>query len=221
VIEARVRELARYWPEVNRPLAELALQVEGRRLLVKRNGAILEPHGQQRFDFSSPDWPDGTEVATIRLRPAQSASSPPSTEQLFAQAEDLEDAGDTAAAADLYRTVLVAGGPNPQACFRLAECLYRLGDLTAARERYSMAIELDESYLEARANLGCVLAELGQTDLAIAAFEGALALHADFADAHYHLARLLTSVGRSDEAEQHRLRFAELSPASPWMAGSS
>jgi tetratricopeptide (TPR) repeat protein len=84
-----------------------------------------------------------------------------------------------------------------------------------------MAIEIDEAFLEARANLGCILAELGETVLAIAAFEGALALHPDYADAHYHLARLLAIAGRDGAARQHRQRFEELAPASPWVHHSA
>lgn len=217
MIEARLRELSQHWPGVHRPLAKLTLQVEGRRLLVKRDDAILEVHGQQRFDFSHALESD--DAATIPLRPGQAAQ--PSAEQLVAQAEEHEDSGDVVGAADLYRAALVSGGPSAQTCFQLAECLYRLGDLTAARERYSMAIELEDDFLEARANLGCVLAELGQSDLAIAAFEGALALHADYADAHYHLARLLEIAGRPDEAQRHRERFEALAPASPWVDHSA
>jgi tetratricopeptide (TPR) repeat protein len=204
-IESQFHQLTQRWPG-------LQLSVEGRRLLVHRGEAILETHGQQRFDFSHAA--DSADAATILLRPCQAAQ--PSAEQLIAQAEEHEDSGDAAGAADLYRAALVAGGLSPQVCFQLAECLYQLNDLSAARERYCIAIELDDAFLEARANLGCVLAELGQTELAIAAFEGALALHADYADAHYHLARLLASAGRGAEARQHRQRFEELSPASPW-----
>lgn len=215
-IEARLQELARHWPGVNRPLADLAVQVEGRRLLIKRGDAILEAHGQQRFDFSG-DCDAADEAVTIPLRPGQASEARHTPEQLVAQAQVYEDAGELAEAADLYRSALVAGGADPQICFQLAECLYRLGELSAARERYAMAIELDDAFLEARANLGCVLAELGQTDLAIAAFEGALALHADYADAHYHLAQLLAAAGRPEEAKRHRQRFQELAPASPWL----
>jgi tetratricopeptide (TPR) repeat protein len=209
-IESQFRELIQRWPG-------LKLSVAGRRLLVHRGEAILETHGQYRFDFAASS--DSGDAATIPLRPRQPAHQ--SVEQLIAQAEEHEDAGDIAGAADLYRAALVAGGPNAQVCFQLAECLYQLNDLAAARERYSMAVELDEKFLEARANLGCVLAELGQTELAIAAFEGALALHADYADAHYHLARLLASAGRDEEAGRHRQRFEELSPASPWVDHSA
>jgi tetratricopeptide (TPR) repeat protein len=215
-IDRQLGKLARCWPGVSRPLAQLALEVEGRRLLVKRGGAVLEAHGQQRFDFGRAD----DEESTIPLRIGQPRSNLATAEQLVAQAEELDEAGDPASAADLYRAALVAGGPTAQVCFQLAECLYQLGDLSAARERYWMAIELDDAFLEARANLGCVLSELGQTELAIGAFEGALALHPDYADAHYHLIRLLESSGRISDAERHRRRFAELAPASPWLGVS-
>ena len=204
-IERQIHGLDERWPDA-------APLVEGRKLLVRRGDAILQADGQQRFDFA--EAADSGGVETIQIRGNQAAQ--PSAEQLVAQAEEREEAGDDAGAVDLYRSALVAGGANAQVCFQLAECLYRLGDLSAARERYSMAIELEEGFLEARANLGCVLAELGETELAIAALEGALALHGDFADAHYHLARLLAAAGREDDALHHRQRFQELAPASPW-----
>ena len=91
-------------------------------------------------------------------------------------AAELEEDGQLAAAADMYRAAMAAGGPKAEICFQVAELLYRLGDLGGARERYYMAVELDEDYVEARANLGCVLAETGQHELAVAAFEGRTAL---------------------------------------------
>jgi tetratricopeptide (TPR) repeat protein len=205
-IESQLVELKARWPGLNPT-------VEGRQLLVRQGEAILEAHGQQRFDFAAASSDDDCEAIPLR----HNQLDHPSPHQLIAQAEAHEEAADDAGAADLYRAALVAGGPTPQVCFQLAECLYRLGDLTAARERYSIAIELADDFLEARANLGCVLAELGQNELAIAAFEGALALHAGYADAHYHLARLLEGTGRAEEARLHRQRFEELSPASPWI----
>ena len=115
-------------------------------------------------------------------------------------AAELEEDGQLAAAAEMYRAAMAAAGPKAEICFQVAELLYRLGDLGGARERYYMAIELDEDYVEARANLGCVLAETGQRELAVAAFEGALRYHPDYADVHYHLARTL------DEMDQPRAR---------------
>jgi tetratricopeptide (TPR) repeat protein len=209
---------------LQRPLAELALIVEGRQLLIRTGESLVEPSGQKRFNWlvgeeaAESSHPDGP---ILRLRPPHAGDASPTLEQLLAAAEELEQGGDLPAAADMYRAALVAGGTNAQICFQLAECLYRLNDLTAARERYSMAVEIDEDFVEARANLGCVLAELGQTDLAIAALQGALDLHVDYADAHYHLARLLAAAGQGPAAEQHRQRFAELAPESPWLGNTA
>lgn len=145
-----------------------------------------------------------------------SSDRPVTADQLRRMAAELEEAGQLAEAADMYRAAMAAAGPDPETCFQLAELLYRLGDLSAARERYYTAIELDEDYVEARANLGCVLAETGQWELAVAAFQGALTYHGGYADVHYHLARTLDELGRRDEAEVHWRTFLAMAPDSPW-----
>ena len=127
-------------------------------------------------------------------------------------AAELEEDGQLAAAADMYRAAMAAAGPKAEICFQVAELLYRLGDLGGARERYYMAIELDEDYVEARANLGCVLAETGQHDLAVAAFEGALRYHPDYADVHYLMARTLDEMDRREQAEEHWRAFLAEAP---------
>ncbi len=215
-IEARLRDLARHWPQVARPLAELSLSMEGGKLLVKRHGEIIESSGQKRLGFEDAASSEDLEHSTLALPAAQFHSAPHTPAQLLAWAEERDDAGDDLAAADLYRAALAAGGPNAAICFQLAECLYRLGELAAARERYCMALELDDRSLEARANLGCVLAELGQNELAIAAFQGVLALQEQHADAHYHLAQLFSANGEAAQAREHRQQFEQLMPSSPW-----
>lgn len=213
--------LARYVPHVERPLAELAVVIEGKHLLVRQGEELVEPSGQLRFDFSAADGPDADElsesqrVVSLEDRRREILSHTTPQEMLLAAGE-LEDEGRLDAAADMMRAALAAGGPNAEISFMLAELLYQLGDLSAARERYYMAVELDEDYVEARANLGCILAETGERELAVAAFEGALEFHADYADAHYHLARTLDELGLASKAEAHWRDFLRLSPDSPW-----
>jgi tetratricopeptide (TPR) repeat protein len=204
----------------------LSVIVEGKEILLRQGDGLIEPGGQLRFDFQAaehhaapPDpWspaPDTGQVLSIADR-ADGADPAKSPRELCCLADRLEEAGDLAGAAEMYRAAMAAGGPSAEICFRLAELLYRLGDLGGARERYYMAIELDEDYVEARANLGCVLAETGQLDLARAAFMGALAYHPDYADVHYHLARLLEELGHGCEAADHWRAFLDLAPDSPW-----
>jgi tetratricopeptide (TPR) repeat protein len=222
-IVRKLGEIARQFRDVQRPLAELNLVLEGRTLLVRRGHDLLEPGGQMRIDFdahtneSADELPATIPSPAIFLAPrGHDLAEQAAPEQLARWAADLDEAGDLRTAAEMYRAALAAGGPQPELCFQLAEVLYRAGDLSAARERYFAALELDENYLEARANLGCVLLDLGEKELAVAAFEGALQLHESYADVHYHLARTLDSLGRAAEAAPHWSRFAELAPDSPW-----
>lgn len=224
-LEKKLSALARYCPDVERPLAQLSVIVRDKRILLRQGEGLVEPGGQLHFDFDA--WepapaeggaaPAGLVAGTLRFpEPAPERAEPHRPAELCRLAAELEEQGQLAEAADVYRAALAAGGPVAEVCFALAEILYRLDDLPGARERYFMAIELDEDYVEARANLGCVLSELGQYALATAAFEGALALHPGYADAHYHLARTLDRLGNPAEADAHWQAFLRLAPTSPW-----
>jgi tetratricopeptide (TPR) repeat protein len=219
-IEKQLAALARLLPDVRRPLAQLSVIVEGKRLLLRQGDGLIEPGGQWRFDFDAVESDAGQTAAEAGLVSIPSLSSsetrPATPAELMALAAEMEDEGELDSAVHLLRAALAAGGPTAAGCFQLAELLYRLDRPEAAIERYSMAIELDEDYVEARANLGCVLAERGERELAAAAFEGALAYHGDYPDAHYHLARTLEELGRQDQASEHWRAFLKLAPDSPW-----
>jgi tetratricopeptide (TPR) repeat protein len=228
-VNRKLEKLARSLPNVARPLADPAVVVEGRCLVVRRDDGLAEPTGQLLIDFDATQ--QETETAPIDEPPAVismadanlsdvSAYSPALTaytaDNLRVSAVELAGEGLVDEAVDAYRALLCTGEFTAEDQFALAELLYQSGDLRAARERYYMAIELDENFVEARSNLACVLAELGETGLSEAAFRGALEYHPDYADAHYHLARLLDREGRAAEASQHWQMFLQLAPESPW-----
>jgi tetratricopeptide (TPR) repeat protein len=230
-IDRRLAELARLLPGAERPLADPALVIEGRRLFVRRGGELTEPCGQLLLDFDSranddeesphqiismADFAKLRHPAPSEIAPGVSGDVHALVDRLQQDALDWEDEGQLERAAESYRTLLMAAGPTAEINFSLADVLYRAGDLPAARERFYAALELDEEYVEARASLGCVLAETGELELAIATFEGALGFHPDFADVHFHLANTLERLGRLDEAEAHLRTFLELAPESPW-----
>lgn len=227
-IEKKLTELARYVPDIDRPLSQLGVIVEGQQLLLRQGEGLIEPGGQLRLNFDSASEggkpfhdptdlnDDGrleTEEASLVFPPTETLATPA---ELLAASAQCEEHGALPEAIELCRAALAAGGPSAEACFQLAELLYRQGDLSGARERYYTAIEIDEDYVEARANLGCVLADLGETELAIASFQGALRYHHDYPDVHFHLATALDSLERSREAEEHWQEFLMLAPESPW-----
>jgi len=224
-IKNKLAELSRFVPDVDRPLAQLSVIVEGKQILLRQHEGLVEPGGQLRIDFDALDEAESNyiadadphESATVSLADHLSEQSEPTTpEEMVNLAVDYENAGQLEAAVEMYRAALTAGGARAELCFRVAELLYLLGDVSAARERYFMAVELDEDFVEARANLGCVLAETGELDLAVAAFQGTLAHHRDYPDVHYHLARTLEELSRSEEADLHWRKFLDLAPDSPW-----
>ena len=230
-IEQRLAELARFVPDVDRPLSQLSVIVEGKTLLLRQGEGLLEPGGQLRIDFDALESDIVEPVEIVPVETADLEEDPPILllEQAVAQvtepmdadamlkvAAELEDAGHLEEALEMYRSCLAASGPHPEVCFQLAELLYRMGDVGAARERYYMAVELDENFVEARANLGCVLAETGELELATAAFRGALRYHPDYPDAHYHLARALDELQCYEEGLNHWREFLALAPDSPW-----
>jgi tetratricopeptide (TPR) repeat protein len=224
-IEKKLAQLSRYVPDVERPLAQLSVIVEGQQLLLRQGEGLVEPGGQLRIDFDSLEsqQEDDLESSADGERPTLALADylpeqpePSTPEEMLKLAATYEDDNCLDAAVEMYRAALTSGGPRPEICFRLAELLYRLGDTSAACERYFMAIELDADFVEARANLGCVLAEMGELELAVAAFQGTLAYHPDYPDVHYHLARALDDLNRPDEAEGYWREFLQLSPGSPW-----
>ncbi len=229
-IEQRLVELVEVLPNIQRPLDQLSVLVEGKQVLLRQGEGLLEPGGQLRFDFDAMDdeAPGGSDplaaptvlsiwhgdAETFPLRQSPDAEN----DELLTAAFDAEDVGDLETAIDYCHAILARDGPRADIDFQLGELLYRAGQTVAARERYYAAIELDPEFVEARASLGCVLAETGQTELAIAAFRGALSLYDDYADVHYNLARTLEDAGRDLEAKHHWSRFLELVPDSPWAA---
>ncbi|MBA61551.1 MAG: O-linked GlcNAc transferase [Planctomycetaceae bacterium] len=237
-IERRLEELSRYVPDVERPLAQLSVIVEGRHILLRQGEGLVEPGGQLRIDFDSleeaSEEQNVIEVShddVMRVFDRQDekdphilafndmidrAVMPQNPEEILAQATEHEEAGELHLAIDLYRSFLAGYGLRAEVCFQLAELLYRKNDYTAARERYYMAIELDENYVEARVSLGCVLIDTGELELAVAALFGALKYHPDYADAHYHLARILDELGQTEKATDHWRAFLVLAPDSPW-----
>ncbi len=224
-IDRKLDHLSRSMPEIERPLADPRVVVEGRRLFIRRGDSLSEPSGQRQLNFDQPvdgpeeDTEDPPKAILLAAHPNRTEPSPSSIstlDRLRHEAVQWEDQGELQRAADTYHAILAASGPTAEINFALADVLYRQRDLTAARERYYMALEIDEDYVEARANLGCVLAETGETAMAIAAFQGTLVYHPDYADVHYHLASALDQTDRPEEARLHWQTFLALAPESPW-----
>lgn len=231
-LEKRLRSIERIFPDIERPLAQLSVILEGKDVLLRKGEELIDQQGQRRIDFDAleSEQPDAHEVLREHVTESDSERksllscldqaipmSGPDVSGLCELALALEAEGDLKNALAAFRAALVAEGPDAEICFQVAELLYRLGDLSAARERYYMVLEIEEEHLEARANLGCVLAELGEWELAVGAFEGTLRSHPAYADVHYHLGMLYWNHGFREKAKEHFDVFTTLHPENPWV----
>ena len=225
-IEQRLVDLVEVLPDLQRPLDQLSILVEGKHVLLRVGEGLIEPGGQLRFDFASVDDvasdDDGDQGLVFSFDAAKAESFPGNFRQsvdedeLLAAAFRADDDDDLETAIDFGHAILARDGPRADIHFQIGEWLYRINQPVAARERFYAAIESEPEFVEARASLGIVLAELGQTELAVAAFRGVLELHPDYPDVHYHLAGELSNLDRDVEARPHWQRFLELAPRSPW-----
>ena len=117
-IEKQLEAISRCLPGVGRPLAQLSVIVRGKEILLRQGDGLVEPGGQFRFDFDAWEGP-----------PTHEQAVPSSAEQMCRMAAELEEDGQLAAAADMYRAAMAAIGPKAEICFQVAELLYRSGDL--------------------------------------------------------------------------------------------
>lgn len=221
-IAKKIQALANQFPKIKRPLIELELHIDGKRITLMKNNHLVNDVGQNLFLFEPELQEEPPLISETNLERAFSSLALPTGDELLDKetlcemAMKFEENGNLSHALDCYRAALAAGGPDAVSCFQMAGILYQLGELPAARERYLMAIELDENFVEARASLGSLFVEMGETELAISAFEGALDFHDGYADVHYQLGLLLEKTDQKKKARKHLEAFLELSPNSPW-----
>lgn len=185
-------------------LAGMLASIGQRRLTVRAaDGRLLEPTGQQLFDFSAAV--DAREPSTMALRSAA---------DWFAIGVDAEAAGRVEDAVRAYERAL--GGDNPEAHFNLGNCYYALRRRGEAVAQFAAATRCAPDYAEAWNNLGIVQGELGDREGAIAALQRALQLVPHYADAHYNLAETLAVVGDLDGARRHWRAYLSFDPNSRW-----
>ena len=165
-------------------------------------GQLAEFSGQltMRLDFGRPDMGQ--------------AQKPRSIDDLLAEAEDAEAAGDHATAESLYTTAMRADTADPVLPFNLGNVFQAEGRAAEAKVAWQIAVARDPAFAEAWYNLALAAEDEQQSDLAIAEYRRAVKAQPDYADAHFNLALLLTRLDRCDEALAAWQRFLELEPSS-------
>jgi DNA-binding transcriptional MerR regulator len=219
--------------EVEHPLSELKISLDGRQILVDYEGTKLEPvSGQFRFDFetrrgggsvrvlkpgAASVGPSGATVAATNA--ARALTSKQEAEAWFAEGLRLEEKPDTVEQAiAAYRQAIALNPEAAGAFINLGTIYYNLHRLSDAENCYRAAAEIDPQYALAFFNLGNVFDERASLDEARTNYQEALRINPAYADAHYNLALVLEKLGQRGKALHHWRRYLKLDPGSPWAA---
>jgi tetratricopeptide (TPR) repeat protein len=202
-------------PRVTRPLQELRIVSDGRRVVVKASdGAFEAVSGQMMLDFQVTALRD--DVVRM-LRPETSQARARTAYELYSQASALDEEPKTFDEAEkLYERAIELDPSLGIAYTNLGNIRFRRGDEAGAEKLYLRAIEIDGEQPEAHYNLGYVLLERGDPRGAISHFERALASDPRFADAHFNLAMAYEQAGERAKARPHWKRYLELEPTGTW-----
>jgi tetratricopeptide (TPR) repeat protein len=218
----RLRDVARaigalrdVLPRVTRPLQELRIVGDGRRVVVRAEEGSFEPlTGQMVLDFQVQALRD--DVVRI-LRPDTSPARARTAYDMYVQASALdEDPATYDQAEDLYKNAIRVDPSLAIAYTNLGNIRFRRGDEVGAEVLYRRAIEVDPRQPEAHYNLGYVMLERGDARDATAYFERAIEGDPRFSDAHFNLAMAWERLGERSRARPHWKKYLELEPSGTW-----
>jgi tetratricopeptide (TPR) repeat protein len=217
-IREALTALRRQDPELQQPLAEVRLVLEGDRIVAQSDRVRFDPRtGQMVLALDSGGLAAAATatLATGLVRPL----APPAdqAETWFERASEWD--GDPAQwedAVDAYRRVVSIDPTYAAAWNNLGLLLHRMGRYEEAGSAYHSALDQDAQCCEAAYNLGSLHEDRGEIEDAITDYRRALELSPDYADAHFNLAGALARNGRDGEAIKHWQRYLELDSGSPW-----
>ena len=213
----RIRERI---PELDRPLGGLRVWLEGSdRVVVRHEGALLEPDGQLVLDFElAPPRDDDVAPLSLptRLAATQEADFATALEwfergcQLDSNPETLEKA------IQAYRSALQADPRFADAHCNLGTVHYSRGERDRARACYEEALSHDPGHVEANFNLGNLLEEAGKQEAALHRYKIAIRGDPLFPDAQLNLALLYEKFELPRKAKEHWRRYLQLVPKGSW-----
>jgi tetratricopeptide (TPR) repeat protein len=220
--KVRLRDVARAvdnirtaLPKVTRPLAELRIVSDGKRVVVKSPAFTYEPlTGQMLLDFDVKALRD--DVVRV-LRPVVGKERARTAYDLYVRASQLDENPATLDEAEaLYQKALEMDPWLAIAHTNLGNIRFRRGDEVEAERLYRKALTLDEKQPEAQYNLGYVMLERGEAKDAIDYFKGAIASDPQFADAYFNLAMAYEQAGESARARPCWRKYLEIEPTGTW-----
>ena len=217
-IRTALTALRRQDPDLQQPLAEIRLVLEGDRLVAQSDRVRFDPRTGQMVLALDSGGLEAAATATLGTGLVRPLAPPADqAETWFERASEWDsDPAQWEDAVDAYRRVVSIDPTYAAAWNNLGLLLHRMGRYDEAGDAYLAALKQDPQCCEAAYNLGSLHEDRGAVDDAIADYRRALELSPDYADAHFNLAGALARNGRDGEAIKHWQRYLELDSGSPW-----
>ncbi len=202
-------------PRVTRPLHELRIVSDGRKIVVRTSDGSFEPvTGQMLLDF---------EVATLKddvlrvLRPSISADRRQTAYDYYLEASALDEVPETFPhALELYERAVQIDPTLAIVYTNMGNIKFRQGNFDLAQELYHKALQYDEGQPEAHYNIGYMQFDRQEYPSAIRFFDLALERDPRFSDAHFNLALACERTGDRKRARIHWKQYLELEPTGAW-----
>jgi tetratricopeptide (TPR) repeat protein len=210
-----VMALKKTLPNVTRPLVELKIASDGKKVVVYTGDGAFEPvTGQMLLDL---------EVSALRddvvrvLRPSAGRERARTAYELYLHASQLdEDPGTMDEAERLYLQAIELDPWLSIAYTNLGNIRFRRQDTARAEELYRKALDIDPRQPEAQYNLGYVTLERGDAASAIPLFRGAIDADPKFSDAYFNLAMAYEQIGEASKARPFWKNYVDLEPHGTW-----
>jgi len=195
-------QLKRILPESDKLLTELKFSIDGRKLLVRKNGQTFDSRGQLHLDFS--------------VRKPRAVVSIDLGKRKFLRTSEYLGRTDPQAAIGEYRCLLEHEPQNADAMVNLGNIYYGMGDTGGAHHWYLEALMIEPDHVEGNYNYANLLDERGEIETAIVFYLKSINSDTAFADAHFNVAICFHKLGKFGEAKRFFISYLKYDSTSEW-----
>lgn len=204
-------------PELDQPVAQLRVWIDGsERVVVRHAGVLLEPSGQTVIDFAlSPARPE--DVAPLPRRAPPGEPDPETALEWFERGCRLDASPETIGEAlDAYRRAIEADPEFADAHCNLGAIHHQQGRRDEARSCYERCLACDPAHVEAHLNLASLAEEEDRCEAALAHYKAALRADPLRAETHLSAALLYERLELRRKAREHWRRYLQSAPSGAW-----
>ena len=214
-IKSSLASLSKKLADIKRPLWDLKIVSDGKRVAVELPGGKMEAlTGQMLFDFDASSLRPVTELSN---RDGQTVDRVRRAEDWFMRGLELEEEGASVREAmDAYRKALELNRDAAGAWVNIGTLHYQQRELEEAERCYRQALKTSPNYALAHFNLGNICEESERLSEAVNHYRLALRLQPEYADAHYNIALVYERAGEPMRAAKHWRSYLKIDSTSPW-----